>query len=56
MEATITPSNQASHSLFKAAARVLDAPFEFEKEFFSAADFGHHLHAPEMLFHIGPIL
>ncbi|MFZ2634044.1 MAG: diaminobutyrate acetyltransferase [Desulfosalsimonadaceae bacterium] len=56
LDATITPSNQASLCLFKAAARVLDAPFEFEKEFFRAADFGHNFHAPEMLFHIGPVL
>jgi L-2,4-diaminobutyric acid acetyltransferase len=59
LDATITPSNQASIRLFKAAAKALDAPFEFEKEFFSATDFGHHLHAPvhapEMLFHIGPV-
>jgi len=55
LDATITPSNHASINLFTAAARELDAPFEFEKEFFSAADFGKNTHAPELLFHIGPI-
>jgi len=55
LDATITPSNQASINLFTAAARELNAPFEFEKEFFSAANFGQNDHEPEMLFHIGPI-
>jgi L-2,4-diaminobutyric acid acetyltransferase len=55
LDATITASNQASIRLFTAAARALNAPFEFEKEFFSAGKFGHNVHEPEMLFHIGPI-
>jgi len=55
LDATITPSNLASINLFKATARVLNAPFEFEKEFFSAENFGKNVHEPEILFHIGPI-
>jgi len=55
IEATITPANQASIKLFSAAARDLNAPFEFEKEFFTPSDFGPNIHEPEMLFHIGPI-
>jgi len=55
LDATITPSNLASVNLFKATARVLNAPFEFEKEFFSAENFGKNVHEPEILFHIGPI-
>lgn len=55
LDATITPSNQASIGLFTAAARALEAPFVFKNEFFSAADFGQNVHEAEMLFHIGPI-
>ena len=55
LDATITPSNKASIGLFKAAARKLHAPFEFGREFFSAADFGQNAHEAEMLFHIGPV-
>jgi len=55
LDATITPSNRASIGLFTAAARSLDAPFVFEEEFFSAADFGKNVHEAEVLFHIGPI-
>jgi len=55
LDATITPSNQASIRLFTAAAKKLRAPFEFEQEFFSAADFGQNAHEAEMLFHIGPV-
>ena len=55
LDATITPSNQASIRLFSAAARRLNAPFEFEQEFFSAADFGQNAHETEILFHIGPV-
>jgi L-2,4-diaminobutyric acid acetyltransferase len=54
LDASITPSNQTSIKLFKAVARELNAPFEFEKEFFSASDFGQYNHEPEMLFHISP--
>ncbi len=54
LNATITPSNQASINLFTAVARELNSPFEFEKEFFSATNFGQNNHEPEMLFHIGP--
>lgn len=54
LEATITPSNQASVKLFTAVARELKASFEFEKEFFSVAHFGENIHEPEILFHIGP--
>jgi L-2,4-diaminobutyric acid acetyltransferase len=53
LEATITPSNQASIKLFTAVARELKASFEFEKEFFSAAHFGENVHESEILFHIG---
>lgn len=56
IDATITPSNKASIKLFTAVARRLKAPFEFEKVFFSGADFGQNVHEPEILFHIGPIL
>lgn len=55
LDATITPSNQASVGLFTAAARALNAPFEFEKEFFTSSDFGQTAHEPEILFHIGPV-
>ncbi len=55
LDATVTPSNQASINLFTSAARALNAPFEFEKELFSAADFGQNVHEPEVLFHIGPV-
>ena len=55
IDATVTMSNDASIRLFTAVARQLNAPFEFEKEFFSASDFGQNAHAPEKLFHIGPI-
>ncbi len=55
LAATITPSNRASVRLFTAAARGLNAPYTFEKEFFSAADFGQIPHEPERLFHIGPV-
>ncbi|MFO7962648.1 MAG: diaminobutyrate acetyltransferase [Desulfobacterales bacterium] len=54
LEATVTPSNEPSKRLFAAAARRLNAPFEFEKEIFSAADFGPAVHEPELLFRIGP--
>lgn len=54
LEATITPSNQASVNLFTAVARELKASFTFEKEFFSAANFGENIHEPEILFYIGP--
>jgi L-2,4-diaminobutyric acid acetyltransferase len=56
LDATITAPNQASINLFTAVARALNAPFEFGKEFFSAADFGKNIHEPERLFHIGPVL
>jgi L-2,4-diaminobutyric acid acetyltransferase len=55
LNATITASNLASIKLFTSAARALNAPFEFEKEFFSARDFGQNVHEAETLFHIGPI-
>lgn len=55
LSATITPANKASIALFTAAARELKAPFVFEEEFFSAADFGPSVHEPEFLFQIGPV-
>jgi L-2,4-diaminobutyric acid acetyltransferase len=55
LDATITPSNTASIRLFTAAAKKLNAPFTFDKVFFSAADFGENAHESEKLFHIGPI-
>jgi L-2,4-diaminobutyric acid acetyltransferase len=55
LDATITPSNIASIKLFTSAAQKLNAPFTFEKDFFTAADFGENVHEPEKLFHIGPI-
>jgi L-2,4-diaminobutyric acid acetyltransferase len=54
LDATITPSNQASVKLFMAVARELKSSFEFEKEFFPAVNFGENIHEPEILFHIGP--
>ena len=54
LDATITPSNQASIKLFTAVARELKASFEFEKDFFSAVNFGENAHEPEILFHINP--
>lgn len=55
MDATITPSNQASVRLFTSVAKHLNAPFAFGETVFSAADFGKTRHEPELLFHIGPI-
>lgn len=55
LDATITPSNEASVRLFTAVAKYLNAPFEFGKTVFSSADFGKTRHEPELLFHIGPI-
>jgi L-2,4-diaminobutyric acid acetyltransferase len=55
LEATITPSNIASIHLFTAAAKALDAPFDFSKTFFSEDDFGAGPHEAETLFRIGPI-
>ena len=55
IDATITTSNDASIRLFTTVARKLGAPFAFEKDFFAASDFGQNAHAPERLFHIGPI-
>lgn len=55
LDATITPSNIASIKLFTSAAQHLNASFTFEKDFFTAADFGGNVHEPEKLFHIGPI-
>jgi L-2,4-diaminobutyric acid acetyltransferase len=55
LDATITSSNIASIKLFTSAAQQLNAPFTFEKDFFTAADFGENVHEPEKLFHIGPI-
>lgn len=56
MDATITPGNQASIRLFTSLAEHLNAPFAFGETVFSSADFGDTHHAPELLFHIGPIL
>ena len=55
IDATITSSNDASIRLFTSVARTLGAHFVFEKDFFGAVDFGLDAHAPEKLFHIGPI-
>ncbi len=52
---TITASNDASIKLFTTVARKLVAPVTFKETFFSAVDFGKNAHAPEQLFHIGPI-
>lgn len=54
LNATITPSNTASVRLFTATAKKISAPFVFEEDFFTAADFGENLHEPEKLFRIGP--
>ena len=53
LEATVTPSNDASHRLFQAAARRLGAPFDV-RPFFAADLFGEAEHEPEDLYRIGP--
>lgn len=54
LEATVTPSNEASAALFRGVARRLEAPCEerplFGRELFPAGD-GHE---EEILFRIGP--
>ncbi len=53
LEATITPSNEGSWTLFRAFARTHGAPCQ-EAPAFGAADFGGSAHEPEHLLRIGP--
>lgn len=54
LEATVTPSNEASAALFRGVARRLEAPCEertcFAKELFPPGD----AHEDEILFRVGP--
>jgi len=53
LEATVTPSNEPSRLLFRALARVKDAPCQ-EQILFRADDFGASGHEEEHLLRIGP--
>jgi L-2,4-diaminobutyric acid acetyltransferase len=53
LEATVTPSNDASRNLFRAFARDRGARFT-EEPFLASADFGVHQHEPENRLRIGP--
>lgn len=53
LEATIGPSNEASHTLFAALAKRLDAGLS-EQPCFDAALFPGESHEPENLIRIGP--
>lgn len=54
LETTITPSNEASRSLFLSLARDLEARCRVTS-FFSEEDFGEEKHEAEDLFRIGPL-
>lgn len=54
LEATITPSNEASWKLFRAFARARGAACR-ESAMFDAADFGASGHEREQLLRIGPL-
>lgn len=55
IESTITPSNQASISLFRALAKGVRGCFVLEDVFFKEDDFGGEGHEDEMLCRIGPV-
>ena len=55
IDATITPSNEASQALFRSVAKTLAAPWEYEEDMFSSDAFGAAEHEPERLFRIGPL-
>lgn len=54
LEATVTPSNDASAALFRAVARDLEAPCVVTQGF-PREVFPEGAHEPEKLFRIGPI-
>ncbi len=54
IETTVTPSNQASKSLFKKIASQLDTNLE-KFPFFTSDLFGESNHEEELLFRIGPL-
>lgn len=54
LEATVTPLNQASESLFTGLAEKMDAPIT-KTLFFQEDLFGRSGHPPEYLFRIGPL-
>jgi L-2,4-diaminobutyric acid acetyltransferase len=53
LEATVTPSNQASQRLFRSFARELGAPCR-EGPGYPASEFGDQAHEDEVLFRVGP--
>lgn len=56
VEATIAPSNTASHRLFESLAHSLDAPWQrLPESGLSEADFPPGSHEPEPLIRIGPL-
>lgn len=59
LEATVTPSNEGSRSLFRAVARSRAAPMTespfFEPEMFPTGDGDPPGHEPELLLHVGPM-
>lgn len=55
MEATVTPTNEASRRLFKGFGRKVGAEVAIKEDFFSEADFpAGSAHEAEGLFRIGP--
>ncbi|WP_339228719.1 diaminobutyrate acetyltransferase [Oceanobacillus sp. FSL K6-2867] len=54
IEATVSPSNKASQSLFKGLAKKLETKCNIS-EYFSSEDFPAEGHEDELLFMIGPI-
>jgi len=53
LETTVTPSNQASNTFFKAFATGVGAPYQ-TSEIFGAQLFGNSAHEAEILYRIGP--
>jgi L-2,4-diaminobutyric acid acetyltransferase len=56
LDATITPSNNASIALFTSTAKALDCNYTFDEIVYPETFFGKSGHEPEKLFHIGPII
>jgi L-2,4-diaminobutyric acid acetyltransferase len=55
LDATITPSNNASIALFSSTAKALGSDYRFDEIVYPENFFGKSGHEPEKLFHIGPI-
>lgn len=54
LEATVTPSNEASRRLFRSVAREFDAPCDVQP-YLTSDDLPEVGHEPEDLFRIGPV-